>query len=221
MICPPGLFLGTVLGILLSSSFGQNLLRENSCVEYRSISLSPFNASVFSKVVLNGGPGSLRTIEVPSQSTWIPKATNDDMYDTRQRRQNNEKFCVLPTTGEIVFDPIKTNHLDNSTEILCDCFVERRLIRTDRHKDDIVPRCDNKTGHFKALQFYSNGKAQCVDEVTGEPILGPFFYNGTSDKPEECVRAEEAPMFVSSVRGRLNKDSKYGLSNDYFGTNIT
>ncbi|OWA54579.1 hypothetical protein BV898_18979 [Hypsibius exemplaris] len=177
MDSPPGLTFGTVLGLLLHFSWGQNLLRQNSCVEYRSISLAPFNASVSSQVVLNGGPGSPRKIEVPSQSTWIPECDEDGLYVMRQRRQNNETFCVLPTTGEIVFDPIKKNHLDNSAKVYCDCSVERRLIRTGRHKDDIVPRCDEKTGRFKALQFYPNGKAQCVDEVFGDPTFGPFVYN--------------------------------------------
>ncbi|OWA52509.1 hypothetical protein BV898_16961 [Hypsibius exemplaris] len=181
---------------------------ENTCVEYRSISLAPFNASVFSKIVLKRGPGSLRKIEVPSQSTWIPKCDEDDMYDTRQRRQNNETFCVLPRLRNCV-----RSHQDEPFgqfhEILCDCFVERRLIRTDRHKDDIVPRCDNKTGRFKALQFHPNGKAQCVDGGIWVPnSRNNSFTMVHRIKPEKCVRAEKNAQVGICCQGRLNKDSE-------------
>ncbi|OWA52510.1 hypothetical protein BV898_16962 [Hypsibius exemplaris] len=239
-----GLSVCEYFAILFISGYanGQPPLPENTCKEYNKISNGSltfhdtFHASK-SKMILKGGAGFESVMEVPGPNTWIPQCDEAGLYTKLQKRQNNQLFCVLPQTGEIVFDPSKTTGT-NVTEdgmCLCDCFVQRRIVISG-HQREMIPRCNEKMGFYELVQMLPNGMLQCT-LLNGTSLSSPIFYNGTAEGGAEAacfavmfplttVPASDPATVTASldmgprnrttkkpnhapVRARLDKDSKY------------
>ena len=119
--------------IEFSLFFGKNCctvlvapLPDNTCVTYRKIATDP--TATQSGLILSGGPGFTSKVELPSQTNWVPLCDQNGLYLPLQTRQNGQQFCVLPQTGEIAFDPFKTQQAPIKMPIFCACFVARQTV---------------------------------------------------------------------------------------------
>ena len=128
-------------------------------------------------------------MELPDKANWVPQCDQDGLYKPRQTRLNKEQFCVVPSTGEIAFDPFRAKAANETvaTPVFCPCFVQQRIVQSGVHLvwyfllwySGILMRLiimfeSNKKNKVCMVYYFSghvrNFEPQC-DEKTG--LYGP------------------------------------------------
>ena len=96
-----------------------------------------------------GGSANI-TVETPSKTIWVPQCDQFGSYIELQVRQNGEQFCVVPTSGAVVFDPAQTVSEEEALfgTIYCQCNVWRFTYVAGRKYKLTTPRickfCERK-----------------------------------------------------------------------------
>jgi len=132
------------------------------CSTYKNIAAAtptgppaPSNTT-YRHIINPNSPSRVALMETPSNTIWIPKCQansygGEEYARTQHRQLNNQPFCVFGRTGEILFDPFRTERgRSASTPLSCDCFHWAAAIdfaSSDPHMSR--PECDPHTGDFK------------------------------------------------------------------------